>query len=73
GTAAGPPPVPGRTGISTALKIGNRVYVVDCGRSSVTQYANANLGFSNLAAIFITHLHADHVCDLWNFFLLGAG
>jgi ribonuclease BN (tRNA processing enzyme) len=73
GTAAGPPPVPGLTGISTALKLGDRVYVVDCGRSSVTQYANAKLGFTNLAGIFITHLHADHVCDLWNFFLLGAG
>jgi ribonuclease BN (tRNA processing enzyme) len=73
GTAAGPPPVAGLTGISTALKYGDRVYVVDCGRSSVTQYANAKLGFANLAGIFITHLHADHVCDLWNFFLLGAG
>ncbi|HTA38763.1 MAG TPA: MBL fold metallo-hydrolase [Candidatus Acidoferrales bacterium] len=73
GTAAGPPPVPGLTGISTALKLGDRVYVIDCGRSSVTQYANAKLGFTNLAGIFITHLHADHVCDLWNFFLLGAG
>jgi ribonuclease BN (tRNA processing enzyme) len=73
GTAAGPPPVPNVTGISTALKLGERVYVIDCGRSSVTQYANAKLGFTNLAGIFITHLHADHVCDLWNFFLLGAG
>lgn len=31
---AGPPPVPNRTGISTALKIGGDVYQIDCGLGS---------------------------------------
>ncbi len=73
GTAAGLPPVPQRTGISSALVVDGKVFVVDCGRSSVTQFVNAGLSFDALAAIFVTHLHGDHTCDLFNYFLLGAG
>lgn len=73
GTGAGPPPVPHRTGISSALKIDDKIYIVDCGRSSVTQFVNAGLSLEAIRAIFITHLHADHTCDLFNFFLLGSG
>lgn len=73
GTSAGPPPAPGRAGIATALVLDGKVYVVDCGRASVQQYANVGLEFEDAAAIFVTHLHADHICDLYNFFMLGAG
>jgi hypothetical protein len=31
GVQAGPPPVPNRTGIASALKIGSDVYQIDCG------------------------------------------
>lgn len=72
GTAAGPPVEPGRTGISTVLSVHGKNYVVDCGRSSVTQYMSAGLKFRDLRSIFITHLHADHVCDYYNFFLLAG-
>ncbi|KAA5838273.1 MBL fold metallo-hydrolase [Saccharopolyspora hirsuta] len=72
GTAAGPPVEPGRTGISTVLRVHGRNYVIDCGRSSVTQYLAAGLEFRELDSIFITHLHADHVCDFYNFFLLAG-
>jgi ribonuclease BN (tRNA processing enzyme) len=73
GTAAGLPPVPQRTGISSALVVDGKVFVIDCGRSSVTQFVNAGLSFDALAAIFVTHLHGDHTCDLFNYFLLGSG
>ncbi|MEI2821441.1 MAG: MBL fold metallo-hydrolase, partial [Marmoricola sp.] len=63
GVAGGPPPEIGRAGISSALVIGDRVYVIDCGRGAVTQYAQARLKFKNLRGIFVTHLHADHVID----------
>jgi ribonuclease BN (tRNA processing enzyme) len=49
-----------------------RNYVVDAGRSSVTQYLNAGLLFSRLTGMFITHLHADHIADYYNYFLLGG-
>ena len=72
GTSGGPPPDYVRTGISSVLTVGGRNYVVDAGRSSVTQYLNAGLLFSRLTSIFITHLHADHIADYYNYFLLGG-
>lgn len=57
-------PVAGRAGISAALAVGDRVFVIDCGRGSPSAYADAGLGFPHLEAVFLTHLHADHVGDL---------
>jgi ribonuclease BN (tRNA processing enzyme) len=64
GTAAAPFPVPGRAGISSALVVDGRVFVIDCGRGSPTGFADAGLDFSRLEAVFLTHLHADHIGDL---------
>ena len=64
GTAAAPFPVPGRAGISSALVIDGRVFVIDCGRGSPTGFADAGLDFARLEAVFLTHLHADHIGDL---------
>lgn len=72
GTQAGPPVVADRAGISSALVVDGQVYVVDCGRSAVTQYLRAGLKFRQLNSIFITHLHADHIADYYNFFLLAG-
>ena len=72
GTKAGPPIVPSRAGISTALVIDGATYVIDCGRSSTTQFARAGLRFDGLRSIFITHLHADHIADYYNYFLLAG-
>jgi len=72
GTQAGPPIVPDRTGISTALVVDGHVYLVDCGRGASTQYVRAGLPLKSLKAIFLTHLHADHLADYYNFFLLGG-
>jgi ribonuclease BN (tRNA processing enzyme) len=46
--------------------------VVDAGRSAVTQYLRAGVEFKSLDSIFITHLHADHIADYYNFFLVGG-
>jgi ribonuclease BN (tRNA processing enzyme) len=64
GTAAAPFPVPGRAGISSALVVDGRVFVVDCGRGSPSRFADAGLDFARLEAVFVTHLHADHIGDL---------
>jgi ribonuclease BN (tRNA processing enzyme) len=72
GTRSGPSIDPYRTGISSALVVDGSVYLVDCGLSSVSQFARAGLSTANLKNIFITHLHADHVGELYNFFLFGA-
>jgi ribonuclease BN (tRNA processing enzyme) len=73
GTAAGPSIVTAdRTGISSALVVDGATYVVDCGRASATQYRRSGLAFATMKNIFITHLHADHVADYYNFFMLGG-
>jgi ribonuclease BN (tRNA processing enzyme) len=72
GTAGGPPVDYVRTGISSALVIEGKTYLVDCGRSSATQYLNAGLLFSSLTGIVITHLHADHIADYYNYFLFAG-
>ena len=64
GAAGAPMPVAGRAGISSALIVDERVFVIDCGRGSPSAFANAGLDFSRLEAVFLTHLHADHIGDL---------
>jgi len=72
GTKGGPPPSPDATGISSALVVDGAVYLVDVGRSAVTQYVRSGLKFRDLRGVFITHLHADHVADYFNLFLLAG-
>ena len=64
GTAGAPMPVPGRKGIASAIIVDGRVFVVDCGRGSPSAFADAGLDFTHLEAVFLTHLHADHIGDL---------
>jgi ribonuclease BN (tRNA processing enzyme) len=72
GIQAGPPPVPNKTGISTALKIGSDVYQIDCGLGSLNAFTNAGFRFDDLNSVFITHLHTDHIVDYFSFFLSGG-
>ena len=64
GTAGAPMPVAGRAGISSALVVDGRVFVIDCGRGSPSAFVDAGLDFRRLEAVFISHLHADHTGDL---------
>ena len=64
GTAAAPMPVAGRNGISSALVVDGRVFVIDCGRGCPSAFVEAGLDFTRLDAVLLTHLHADHVGDL---------
>ena len=73
GTAGAPMPVAGRAGISSALVVGQRVFIIDCGRGSPSGYADAGLDFSRLEAVLLTHLHADHAGDLAGMILYPWG
>src|SRR5580700_10933534 len=64
GTAGAPMPVAGRAGISAALVVAERVFVIDCGRGSPSAFADAGVDFRRLEAVFLSHLHADHAGDL---------
>jgi ribonuclease BN (tRNA processing enzyme) len=70
GTAGGPLPSPVRAGISHAVVVDGRTYVVDCGSGVTRQLRRARL-LGGLHRVLLTHLHSDHTCDYFNLFLLG--
>lgn len=83
GTAGGPPWWPGsdRAGIASALSVGDRYYLVDAGEGIGPRLRESGLGdplgisqrgpLQDLRAVFLTHLHSDHVVDLNNVLLTG--
>lgn len=82
GTAGGPPwwVNSTREGISSAVVVGDRYYLVDAGEGVGRQIRRARLGnwrsdldgpLDQLAAVFLTHLHSDHIVDLANLFTVG--
>jgi ribonuclease BN (tRNA processing enzyme) len=73
GTAGAPMPVAGRGGISSALVVDGRVFVIDCGRGSPSAFVNFGLDFTRLEAVLLTHLHADHTGDLAGMLLYPWG
>ncbi|MGW2094596.1 MBL fold metallo-hydrolase [Promicromonospora sukumoe] len=73
GTAAGPVPMKGRVGISSALVVDGRAYLVDVGHGAFDQLGRAGLEPDSLDSIFVTHMHSDHLADLWTLFWLRFG
>lgn len=64
-TGTGSPiPDANRAGPSTLIKAGNTHILVDAGRGVVMRMAGGGSLPPFLAAVLITHLHSDHVCDL---------
>jgi ribonuclease BN (tRNA processing enzyme) len=76
GTAGGANPKATRCGYANAVVVGGAAYLVDCGEGVHSQLHRAGLAATRrfatdrplVAAICITHLHADHVMDLANIF-----
>ncbi len=71
GTGGGPVYWPGgRKGISSALDVGGSRYLVDLGQGFAEQLLQAGSNvpvarlFGSLRAVFVTHLHLDHIADL---------
>jgi ribonuclease BN (tRNA processing enzyme) len=73
GTAAGPIPFKGRTGISSALVVDGATYVIDLGHGSFDQFRAAGLSPASLRSVFVTHLHSDHLADLYTMMWLRFG
>lgn len=64
GTAAGPAIRGPRLGISTAVVVDGHLYLVDAGLGMVRAAAAAGLTMDRLRALFITHLHSDHISEV---------
>ncbi len=63
-----PRPDPERAGPSTAVVVGNRVFIVDAGRNVMTRFWQTRLPSKNLRGVFLTHLHSDHTAGLPDLF-----
>ena len=63
-----PLPAPDRAGPATLISAGDGAeaehYLVDAGRGVLMRLAACGLGAPNLNAVFVTHLHSDHITDL---------
>jgi ribonuclease Z len=59
-----PRPDNDRAGPSTAIVVGEKVFLVDAGRGVMMRVAGANLAPKNIRAVFLTHLHSDHIDGL---------
>lgn len=59
-------PLPSATcaGPSTLVQAGDQNIVVDAGRGVVMRLLGAMMPPPFVTAIFLTHLHSDHICDL---------
>lgn len=85
GTGGGPVWWPGsdREGIGSAVVVDGDVYLVDFGEGSGRRFKQAALvpeemqtaggfwGEELIRAMFITHLHSDHVQDYFDYFVMG--
>src|SRR5262245_22391697 len=76
GTGGGGFPKVRRCGSANAVVVGDAVYVVDCGEgvhrqlwsAGLTAHAGFGPGRPLIRAVFLTHLHSDHIVDLVNLF-----
>lgn len=59
-----PRPSPDRAGPCTAIVIGDKVFLVDAGRGAMLRLAGAGLVPKQVRAVFLTHLHSDHIDGL---------
>ncbi len=63
-----PRPVMQRFGPSILVEAGSRKLLFDCGRGATQRLYQLEVPFSEVDALFLTHLHSDHtvgIPDLW--------
>jgi ribonuclease Z len=63
-----PRPDPDRAGPATAVVIGEKIFIVDVGRGVTRRFWATGLPLKNIHAVFLTHLHSDHVSGLPDLF-----
>jgi ribonuclease Z len=59
-----PHPRPGRAGAGTLVRCGDVALQFDAGRATVVRLMEAGVPPHALTALFVTHVHSDHVVDL---------
>ena len=54
-----------RFGPASLVRIGGRSFLVDCGSGVTQRLVAAGTSGAALDAVLLTHLHSDHVVDLY--------
>lgn len=70
GTGGGPMVSSSRAGVGTMVVVDQSAYVVDCGMGSIRQYRD-HATWGDLRAVFVTHMHSDHIYDLGAYLVTG--
>jgi ribonuclease BN (tRNA processing enzyme) len=66
GTCSGTEPMPGRHHSSFVLEVGDKYYWFDAGENCSHAAVTAGIDVSRIRAVFISHMHIDHVGGLAN-------
>ena len=69
GTGGGPKIWAARSQPSSALALGENIYIVDAGDGATNQLAMSGINPLSIKAVFITHNHSDHVAGFGNLLL----
>lgn len=59
-----PHPAPGRAGAGTLVRHGDVALQFDAGRATVLRLSEAGVPANRLTAVFVTHVHSDHLVGL---------
>ena len=66
-----PRPIIDRFGPSTLVQAGDQILIFDAGRGAMQRLNQMGITFAQLDAVFLTHLHSDHIVGLPDLWLTG--
>ena len=58
-------PISDRNPSAQALAVQGRLFLLDCGEGTQQQMRRAHLSFLKVEAVFISHIHGDHLFGLF--------
>ena len=65
-------PLPGRSLTSVLLRREGELFLFDCGEGTQISLRRLNLRWKKISAIFISHMHADHITGLPGIIMLSS-
>src|SRR3984893_16509002 len=66
-----PRPTMQRFGPSILVEVRREKLLVDCGRGATQRLYQLNIPFADVSALFLTHLHSDHIVGIPDLYLTG--